>query len=71
MFQYPKNPSQDYIKRCIGRGGETVEVRDKQVSVDGHPLVEPYVIDFYQEWYDAPIEPAYAYNSRMAPDRGT
>ena len=23
-------------------------------------LVEPYVIDFYQRWYDTPVEPAYA-----------
>ena len=31
------------------------------------PLVEPYVIDFYQRWYDTPIEPAYGYNARIPP----
>lgn len=30
-------------------------------------LVEPYVIDFYQRWYDLPVEPAYPYNPRVAP----
>jgi 5-methylthioadenosine/S-adenosylhomocysteine deaminase len=30
-------------------------------------LVEPYVIDFYQRWYDTPVEPAYVYNPRSAP----
>lgn len=30
-------------------------------------LVEPYVIDFYQRWYDTPIEPAYAYNVKVPP----
>ena len=31
------------------------------------PLVEPYVIDFYQRWYDTPIEPAYGYNAKVPP----
>ena len=31
------------------------------------PLVEPYVIDFYQRWYDTPIEPAYDYNAKVPP----
>jgi 5-methylthioadenosine/S-adenosylhomocysteine deaminase len=30
-------------------------------------LVEPYVIDFYQRWYDTPIEPAHVYNVRQQP----
>jgi signal peptidase I len=43
VFQYPVDPSQDFIKRCIATGGQTVEVRHKQVFVDGTPQVEPYV----------------------------
>ena len=31
------------------------------------PMVEPYVIDFYQRWYDTPIEPAYGYNVKVPP----
>ncbi len=30
-------------------------------------LVEPYVIEFYQRWYDTPVEPAYLYNPRTPP----
>jgi signal peptidase I len=37
VFQFPGNPSQDFIKRCIATGGQTVEVRDKRVYVDGQP----------------------------------
>ena len=37
VFQFPGNPSLDYIKRCIAVGGQTVEVRDKVVYVDGAP----------------------------------
>ena len=42
VFQWPPDPSQDFIKRCIGTGGQTVEVRHKKVFVNGQALVEPY-----------------------------
>lgn len=32
-----------YIKRVIGLPGETVEIRDQQVYIDGKPLNEPYI----------------------------
>ena len=44
VFQYPRNPHQDFIKRCIATGGETIEIRNKQVIVDGDTLREPYAI---------------------------
>ena len=37
VFRYPLNPSQDFIKRVIGVGGDVVEYRDKQVIVNGKP----------------------------------
>jgi signal peptidase I len=43
VFQFPQNPSQDFIKRCIAIGGQTVQVVDKKVFVDGVELKEPYV----------------------------
>ncbi len=42
VFQYPPQPNMDFIKRCIGTSGQTVEVRHKEVWVDGRPLTEPY-----------------------------
>lgn len=44
VFQFPEDPSQDYIKRCIALGGDTVEVRNKQVYVNGEPLDDSYAI---------------------------
>ncbi|MDH5285124.1 MAG: signal peptidase I [Betaproteobacteria bacterium] len=38
VFRYPVNPSQDFIKRVVGVGGDTVEYRDKQLAVNGVPL---------------------------------
>ncbi len=37
VFRYPLNPSQDFIKRVIGVGGDVVEYRDKQLTVNGKP----------------------------------
>jgi signal peptidase I len=42
VFKYPVDPERDFIKRVIGLPGETVEVRNKRVLVDGKPLDEPY-----------------------------
>jgi len=43
VFQYPPDPSKDYIKRCIATEGQTIEVRRKQIYVDGRKLSEPYI----------------------------
>ena len=39
----PEEPERDFIKRVIGLPGETVEVREKKVYINGKPLDEPYV----------------------------
>ena len=43
VFSYPVNPKKDFVKRCIGLPGDTIEIRDKIVYVNGKPLQEPYV----------------------------
>ncbi|MBX7151875.1 signal peptidase I [bacterium] len=40
VFKFPPDPTVDYIKRCVGVAGQTVEIRDKAVLVDGHPFSE-------------------------------
>jgi signal peptidase I len=42
VFKYPEDPAKDFIKRVVGLPGETVEIRSKQVLIDGRPLDEPY-----------------------------
>jgi signal peptidase I len=42
VFKFPDKPERDFIKRVIGLPGETIEIHDKVVSIDGKPLTEPY-----------------------------
>jgi len=53
VFQYPQDPSRDYIKRCVATGGQTVEVKDKALYVEGKKRDEPFVIHG-----DAMVQPA-------------
>lgn len=43
VFRYPKDESRDFIKRVIATGGDTVEMRDGKVLVNGQEIVEDYV----------------------------
>jgi signal peptidase I len=42
VFHAPGLQAEDFIKRIIGMPGETVEVRDGQVLINGQSLDEPY-----------------------------
>jgi signal peptidase I len=43
MFDAPSNSQKGMIKRVIAVGGETIEIRDKKVYINGRRLDEPYV----------------------------
>jgi signal peptidase I len=42
VFKYPLDPSRDFIKRCVAVEGQTVEIRDKQLLVDGRRIALPH-----------------------------
>jgi len=44
VFHYPRNPRRDFIKRVIGLPGETVEIREKHLYIDGEELDESYAL---------------------------
>lgn len=42
VFQFPKNPELDYIKRVIAIAGDIVEIRDKKISINGKPFIDTH-----------------------------
>ncbi len=43
VFAPPHDPARNYVKRLVARPGDTVEMRDKRVYLNGEPLSEPFV----------------------------
>lgn len=38
VFRYPRNPSEDYIKRVIGLPGDQITYRNEQLYINGKPV---------------------------------
>jgi len=47
VFIYPVDGKRDFIKRLIAFGGETVEIIDGDVYVDGKPVEDPRIKKIY------------------------
>ena len=47
VFKFPEEPDRDFIKRVIGLPGETLELRNQTIFINGTPLVEPYAHYLY------------------------
>jgi len=60
VFWYPVDPSKSFIKRVVGLPGETVEIRQGVVYVNGKSLPEPYVPPQYEDLSD--------YSPKTVPD---
>ena len=53
VFRYPEDQSKSFIKRIVARGGDTVEIVNKVVMVNGRKLSE----DRYAKHFDSIIIP--------------
>jgi len=47
VFIYPVDPSRDFIKRLIGLAGETVEIKNGDIYVDGEVVDVPAIEKVY------------------------
>lgn len=45
VFRYPKDPSRDFIKRVIAIAGDTIELKDGRVFVNGQLQNETYILE--------------------------
>lgn len=43
VFSFPMDEKQDLIKRVIGLPGETIDIRNGEVLINGRKLDEPYI----------------------------
>lgn len=42
VFEYPKDPAMTFVMRIVGITGDTVEIRDGVLWLNGSPIEEPY-----------------------------
>jgi signal peptidase I len=58
VFRFHLDPDRDFIKRVIGVPGDTIEVKDGTVFVNGSPLKEEYIL----------AAPNYTYGPKTVPE---
>lgn len=44
VFQYPHDPSRDFIKRVIGLPGDEIKIERGSVRINGQSVSEPYIV---------------------------
>ncbi len=54
VFQYPQNPSLDFIKRVVGVAGDRIEIVQKKVLVNGEPFIEPNAVNLEADVLPSP-----------------
>ena len=47
VFVYPVNPKKDFIKRLVGLPGETIEIKDGSIFINGEKLKVPKIAGRY------------------------
>jgi signal peptidase I len=68
ILKFPKDTTIKYVERCIAVGGQTVEIRNKSVYVDGNYLQDSLKVQFIdkkvysKKHIDLEIYPKYAGN---------
>jgi signal peptidase I len=68
VFEAPKVPSKDYVKRLMGVEGDIIEIKNKRLFVNNIEQYESYVIYKDQNIYPASIQPRDNYGPITVPE---
>jgi len=64
VFKFPEKPEVLYVKRAIGLPGETLEIKDKVVHINGKALDEPYKRHIDERIFRRRSENRFSFESR-------
>lgn len=68
VFEYPQDPTKDFVKRVVAVGGDTVEIRDKQLIVNGNVVKEEYINNNDETMYPASTNPRDQFGPVIVPN---
>jgi signal peptidase I len=67
LLEQPGAPERLLVKRIVAIAGDTVEIRDKGLLLDGEPADEPYVQHVDEHVYRSPEDPDTVKRDQMNP----
>ena len=68
VFPFPEDTSKDFIKRVVAVGGETIEIVNKKVFINGKLIEEPYVIHSDPQIIPKALRPRDNYGPSLVPE---
>jgi signal peptidase I len=67
VFKYPEDPKRDFIKRTVAVEGDTIQMIDKKVYVNGKPVEEPFTQHTDTSLYMGQLEPRDNFGPYLVP----
>jgi len=67
VFEYPEDPSKDFIKRVVGTPGDVVEGKDKKVFVNGKLYENPHEVHKEKEIIPKEMNPRDSFGPIIVP----
>jgi signal peptidase I len=68
VFKFPKNPKLDYIKRVIAVAGDTVEIRNKRLYINGQPFKDDHGVFTDANIHSAKVDPRDNFGPAKVPE---
>jgi len=70
VFRYPNDPSVNFVKRCVALAGDTVEIINKQLFINGKPADMPKYAKYeHHRIYPRHIQPRDNFGPYIVPEK--